>query len=109
MDRLVEENALRFSSQFLDPGRPGKTAVFGSSTDPGCSGVVVHRPASSFGVSTQEAAVQTGSPVPVQAQVHHPNLLSELGGLAPKVLQYRHLNLPQECMAILKEAKRPMR
>ena len=52
--------------------------------------------------------MQTGSPVQVR-RPDQPSMssISELGGLAPEVLQYGHLNLPHECMEILKEAKRP--
>lgn len=33
--------------------------------------------------------------------------LAKLSSMAPEVLQYSHLNLPQDCMSILRESKRP--
>ena len=35
------------------------------------------------------------------------SLLLEFGGMAPQFVQYGHLNLPQDCMDILKEYKQP--
>lgn len=70
--------------------------------------VVVSRPSSAIGRSTQEVTMPSRPTIQERSEDVSPqSLIPTIDGMAPEVLQYGHLELPLECMNIFKEAKRP--
>ena len=112
MDQLVRQISLRISADSPRPEGADQVGTLESQNDPHSSGVatsmVVHRPASPVIATTSQIAVQAGPSVEIRRPDGSPqSLLLEFGSMAPQLVQYGHLNLPPDCLDILKKAKRP--
>lgn len=111
-DGLVRNICLRFSSPASDTEGGVQAHPLQHDDDLDSSGLatamVVPGPSAAVSAPPQETPMQAGPSNQAEREdpPSEPSLV-ELGGMAPEVLQYGHLNLPQDCMYILKEAKRP--
>ncbi|KAJ1178964.1 hypothetical protein NDU88_004203 [Pleurodeles waltl] len=112
MDKLVRGISLRLSTASPDSGSSPEAVQCSDQNDPNCSGVatpvVVPRPSSPVTQTTHQTTISPGPSHEVQrADISSQPLIIEFGSMAPELVQYGHLNLPQDCMEILREAKRP--
>ncbi|KAJ1182701.1 hypothetical protein NDU88_007885 [Pleurodeles waltl] len=112
VDQLVRDISLRLSTDSPHTGSNQQILQLQNQNDSDSATmappILVHGPTQLIGKTSQEVAVQTGSPEQNGRQnpTSQPSL-SELDSMAPEFLQYGHLGLSQECMSILKESKRP--
>lgn len=111
-DKMVSDITVRLSTNSVDSHSDQQVLQDQHQNDPDSSGmagaVVVFRPPSAIGSSTQEVNMPSRPTIQERREGVSPqSLIPTIDGMAPEVLQYGHLELPLECMNIFKEAKRP--
>ncbi|XP_078517197.1 uncharacterized protein LOC144781723 [Lissotriton helveticus] len=112
MDELVRQICVRFSASPSNTAGRKKAKAARDDSHPGCSNVgapslVHHVPRTLSGAASKAAPhAQSFDAEPWRHSASR-STTAQPGDLAPEVLEFGYLNLPPECMHIIKEARKP--
>ncbi|XP_078506854.1 uncharacterized protein LOC144767128 [Lissotriton helveticus] len=112
MDELVRHICVRFSPSTSNTAGGTQAEATLDDTHPGCSNVgtptMVHHVSRTFRGNASKAAPHTQAFDAEPWQHSAPrSATAQPGDLAPEVLEFGYLNLPPDCMDIIREARKP--